>query len=135
MIEARTMSTYPALRATSAMMSSGALPNVAFSSPPTASPVRVAICSVARTIIAAIGTMASAAEKKTTGAGEAPMCSTASVIGMNASSQLIEGFMTERLLSICPLGGSSGDRRDFVARHACAPSSGQPSATQAFVRV
>ncbi len=39
MIEARTISSSPALKATSAMMSSGALPNVAFSNPPTASPV------------------------------------------------------------------------------------------------
>jgi len=73
------------------MINSGALPKVAFSSPPTASPVRAAICSVARTISAAIGMMASAAEKKSTGAGTSPMCSRATVMGMKASSQFI-GF-------------------------------------------
>jgi len=51
------------------MISSGALPNVALSRPPTASPVRMAICSVDRTINTAIGTMANAAEKKITGGG------------------------------------------------------------------
>ena len=51
----------------SAMINSGALPKVAFSNPPTASPVRVAICSVACTIMLAIGMMASAAEKNSTG--------------------------------------------------------------------
>src|SRR5215475_7663768 len=37
------------------MISSGALPKVALSKPPTASPVRAAICSVDRTINTAIG--------------------------------------------------------------------------------
>ena len=67
MIEARTMSSMPAWSATVAMISSGALPNVALSSPPTASPVWVDRCSVARTIKAAIGTIPTAAEKKITG--------------------------------------------------------------------
>jgi hypothetical protein len=48
------------------MMSSGALPKVALSSPPIASPVRVASFSVACTIVDAIGTMATPAEKKIT---------------------------------------------------------------------
>lgn len=43
MSEARTMSNSPALRATIEMISSGALPKVALSSPPTASPVREAL--------------------------------------------------------------------------------------------
>jgi len=43
------------------------LPNVALSSPPIASPVRTAICSVDITIRWAIGTMARAAEKNSTG--------------------------------------------------------------------
>ena len=38
---------YPDLKATSAIINSGALPKVAFNNPPTASPVRDAICSVA----------------------------------------------------------------------------------------
>ena len=72
MIEARTMSSSPARSATMAMISSGALPKVAFSRPPTASPVRVASCSVACTIRRAIGTMASAAAKNTNGAVARP---------------------------------------------------------------
>ena len=68
-------------------MSSGALPKVALSKPPTAWPVRMAICSVDCTINTAIGTMANAAEKKITGGGTLPMCSRITVIGMNAKSQ------------------------------------------------
>src|SRR5947199_10850113 len=64
MSEARTMSNSPAFRATTAMISSGALPKVALSSPPTASPVREAICSVAATMSEAIGIMATHAAKK-----------------------------------------------------------------------
>jgi hypothetical protein len=67
MIDARTMSKNPALSATSAMISSGAFPNVALSKPPMASPVRVASCSVAITISRAMGTIASAAEKNSSG--------------------------------------------------------------------
>jgi len=62
--EARTISKYPAFRATRAMINSGALPKVALSRPPIASPVRIATCSVACTISRAIGMMASAAEKE-----------------------------------------------------------------------
>jgi hypothetical protein len=58
-----------AFNATSAMINSGAFPNVALSNPPMASPVRVARCSVDRTIKAAMGMMASAAEKNSNGAG------------------------------------------------------------------
>lgn len=58
------MSSMPALSATNAMMSSGALPNVALSKPPMASPVREAICSVAWMMRLAMGMMDSAAEKK-----------------------------------------------------------------------
>src|SRR6476646_4956311 len=72
------------------MISSGALPNVALSSPPIASPVRVASCSVDSTISRAAGTIASAAEKKMTGGGT---CAYSSAIdtGMNTNSQLSEG--------------------------------------------
>ena len=95
MIDARTRSISPACKATVAMISSGALPKVAFRRPPTASPVRVEICSVAWTIRLAAGMMASAAEKKTRG-GAAWARSSASETGMNASSQLIEGFNDSR---------------------------------------
>ena len=56
-----------------------------------ASPIRVAICSVAWTRKLAIGTMASAAAKNTTGAGRPLMCSSATVMGTNTNSQLTEG--------------------------------------------
>jgi hypothetical protein len=82
------------------MISSGALPNVALSRPPIASPVRVETCSVDRTINDAIGTIATAAEKKIIGA-ETPACSRISAIGMKTKSQSIEGFMAR-------LRGSSG---------------------------
>src|SRR5262252_4710272 len=82
------MSNRPALSATNAMINSGALPNVAFSRPPIASPVRVAICSVDSTISRAIGTIDSAAEKKSAGAG-ACAYSSASDTGMKIRSQFM----------------------------------------------
>lgn len=91
------MSKSPALRATTAMISSGALPNVALRSPPTASPVRDATCSVARTMRLAMGMIASAAEKNTTGAETRPPCSSATATGMKTSSQSREGFGTRRV--------------------------------------
>ena len=50
--------------ATKVMINSGALPNVALSNLAMASPVRMAICSVACTTRPAIGVMASAAERR-----------------------------------------------------------------------
>src|SRR5262245_1229324 len=91
MIDARTMSKNPARSATSAMIISGALPKVALSSPPIASPVRVDSCSVDSTIRCAIGTMARPAEKNRTGSGTCAY-SSASDTGMNANSQLIDGL-------------------------------------------
>src|SRR4051794_10282022 len=72
------------------MISSGALPKVALSSPPIASPVRVASCSVDSTISRAAGTIASAAEKKITGGGTC-VYSSAIDTGMNTNSQLSDG--------------------------------------------
>src|SRR6185436_1785165 len=72
------------------MISSGALPKVALSSPPIASPVRVASCSVDSTMSRAAGTIASAAEKKTTGGGTCAY-SSAIEIGMNTNSQWSDG--------------------------------------------
>src|SRR5262245_2716954 len=91
MIDARTMSKKPARSATSAMIISGALPKVALSRPPIASPVRVDSCSVDSTIKCAIGTIDSPAEKNRTGSGTCAY-SSASEIGMNANSQLIDGL-------------------------------------------
>ncbi len=72
------------------MISSGALPNVAFSRPPMASPVREASCSVDTTISRAMGMMESAAEKNSTGAGTCTR-SSATDTGMKISSQLRDG--------------------------------------------
>jgi hypothetical protein len=58
--DALTTSCSPARSAANAMISPAALPNVALRRPPTPSPSRVAICSVARPIQPARGTMASA---------------------------------------------------------------------------
>ena len=74
------------------MINSGALPKVALSRPPTASPVRVASCSVANTMSRAMGMMEIAAEKNTIGADTLPACSSATVMGMNTKSQCIDGF-------------------------------------------
>ncbi len=64
-----------------------------------AGPVRVAIYSVARTIIAAIGTMASAAAKNSSGGDTLPACSSATAMGMNANSQFNDGLRSSFLLS------------------------------------
>ena len=69
-IEAFTTSCRPASRAKKAMISSGAFPNVTFSSPPMPGPVRAAIASVASPITAAQGiTPSAAAEKMSSGRG------------------------------------------------------------------
>ncbi len=54
-MDAFTRSTRPARSATSAMISSAALPKVAFSSPPMVGPVRWARCSVESPMNAASG--------------------------------------------------------------------------------
>ena len=69
-----------------AMISSGRLPNVASSRPPSAAPVCADRCSVLWTMSAASGTIASAATKKTTGAA-APAISSAAAAGMAIKSQ------------------------------------------------
>src|SRR5262249_46025583 len=91
------MSNRPARSATNAMISSGALPNVALSRPPIASPVYVASCSVDTTISRATGTIASAAEKNSTGAGTCAY-SRAIDTGTKNNNQLIEG-LTDRCRS------------------------------------
>src|SRR3954469_18229450 len=73
------------------MIISGALPKLALSRPPIASPVRVANCSVDWTIRCAIGTIASPAQKNSTGSGTCAY-SSASDTGINANSQLIDGL-------------------------------------------
>src|ERR1700712_3403545 len=63
-IDAFTSSTWPLRRATTAMISSAALPNVAFRNPPQAGPVRCASCSVPRAISPASGVREGAAVMK-----------------------------------------------------------------------
>src|SRR5437867_887992 len=64
-IDALTTSTSPPERATRAMISSVAFPNVAFSRPPRPGPARLPSSSVARPITYASGTIAIPAERKT----------------------------------------------------------------------
>src|SRR6185436_13895445 len=104
------------------MMSSGALPKVAFSKPPTASPVRVDNCSVEATIKAAIGTIATAAEKNNTGAGMLCTCSSATVNGMNSRNQLI-GFRRKITIALLEDGAvtacASVDMAQYLSIYGC----------------
>lgn len=85
-IEALTTSWRPAPRANSAMMSSGALPNVTFSRPPIPGPVRAASSSVARPIRAAVG-MTPSAEVKKIATALAPAISSTIAIAMKGVSR------------------------------------------------
>src|SRR4051794_30382900 len=68
------------------MISSGALPKVTFNRPPMPGPERSASSSVARPMIAAVGTTPSADEKNTS-AADAPITSNRTAIGMNGTSR------------------------------------------------
>ena len=74
------------MSANSAMISSGALPNVTFSRPPMPGPERAASSSVARPISAAVGITPSAELKKIT-TGETCARSSAIASGMNGTSR------------------------------------------------
>src|SRR5687767_11688560 len=114
--DALTTSTMPARSATKAMIISGAFPNVAFRSPPIVGPVRTAMFSVACTSHAASGTMASAADPKTTAEGTPCACSSTAAMGTNASNQFI-GSRRKSFTSWLP----SAPQRDSAAeedRHA-----------------
>ena len=76
------------------MISSGALPKVALSSPPMASPVREAMCSVASTMSVAIGIIATHALKKIQVCASGATCSSMMTTGMKMRSQLIVMGMT-----------------------------------------
>ena len=65
MIDAFTTSWRPSSRAKNAITSSGKFPKVTFRRPPTPGPERAASSSVAFPIIAAVGTIPSAAAMKT----------------------------------------------------------------------
>src|SRR5262249_59326562 len=81
--DALTTSCRPSASAKAAMISSGALPNVTLTKPPTPGPVRAARCSVAAPIRAAAGTTPRA-EVANTATGEAPASLRTSATGMNA---------------------------------------------------
>ena len=80
-MEALTTSWSPSFSAKKAMISSGALPNVTFSSPPRPGPVLAARCSVDSPISAAVGITPSAAARKIS-VGEAWATSSPTAIGM-----------------------------------------------------
>ena len=81
-------------------MSSGALPKVAFSRPPTASPVRAASFSVELTISAAIGMIDSAAEKNMIVGATPPISSKNIAIGTKMKNQFI-GLRKNELIGPC----------------------------------
>ncbi len=82
----RTTSVSPLLTARSAMISSGAFPNVALRNPPMPGPVWCAACSVASPISQASGMSASAASTKRVMSLASVPLSTSTVIGPRASS-------------------------------------------------
>ncbi len=82
--DALTTSWSPSPSANRAMISSGALPNVTFSSPPIPGPLRAASSSVARPISAAVG-MTPSADEKNTSAASASANRSATAIGMNGT--------------------------------------------------
>ena len=75
--DAFTTSCSPSISAKKAMISSGALPNVTFRSPPIPGPVRAAIASVASPITAAHGITPSAAAREDQ---HGPACASSSAI-------------------------------------------------------
>ena len=84
--EALTTSCSPAPSANSAMISSGALPNVTLSRPPIPGPDRAASSSVARPISAAVGITPSA-EAANTATASACMNSRTIATGINGTSR------------------------------------------------
>ena len=90
--DAFTMSSSPLRIAMQAMISSAALPKVAFSRPPIPSPVRSARCSVALPIQPASGITARQAATKVHVSRPAPPRSRMTAAGTKTSSQLSEGL-------------------------------------------
>ena len=90
--EAFTTAKSPCLSALMAIISSAALPKVAFSSPPIPSPVRSARCSVAWPSQPARGSTARQAAKKMAVCDAGRACSSQTARGINTSNQFMEGF-------------------------------------------
>ncbi len=96
-IDALTTPTRPRRRAVIAMIISAALPNVAFSRPPTPAPVRSASRSVVRPSHAASGMIARQAATKIATCLSGASHSSATAAGRKASSQSMRGRrLTER---------------------------------------
>src|SRR4051794_18190090 len=93
--EALTTSCSPFCSAKRAMISSGALPNVTFSSPPMPGPERADNSSVARPISAAVGMIPMAEVKKITPAVVPAMSSTIAA-GMNGTSRYGQPWLDRR---------------------------------------
>jgi hypothetical protein len=93
-IEAFTTLVNPLESAMPAMISSAALPKVAFNSPPSPSPTRAASSSVARPIQPATGTIAMAEQTKSAVELAWPgQKRSANAIGANIRSQFKDGFI------------------------------------------
>lgn len=96
-MDALTTPVKPFDNANSAMISSAALPNVAFRSPPIPCPRWVARCSVARPIHPASGIMARHEQmNRAVGLSSAGMKRKAKAMGTNTKSQFSDGFSNER---------------------------------------
>ncbi len=112
-IDALTSSTIPARSATSAMISSAALPNVALSRPPTVGPVRAERCSVASPMKPASGSTARQASVNTsTGDMCCQLANSAAGTASNSSLRQIdpqgEGCFRRCFNGWRGLGGSLG---------------------------
>src|SRR4029453_19094212 len=90
-----------------------------------ASPVCVASCSVESTMSRAMGTIASAAEKNSTGGGTCAS-SNRMEIGMKASSQLIDGLRESAMV----LAGGHPRLCVIQAVYDCEKESGGPTTHQ-----
>src|SRR2546423_10984826 len=103
-IEAFTTPVRPLESAMPAMISSAALPKVAFNNPPSASPTRAASSSVARPIQPATGTMAIAEQMKSAVGFEiAGQKRSAIATGTRTSNQSIDGLRKLILLDDEPV--------------------------------
>src|SRR5437773_9877593 len=92
-IEALTTLLSPFESATTAMINSAALPNVAFNNPPAPSPMRAAKASVARPIHPASGIMPMAEQMKSAvGFSATGKHRNTIAIGTNKTSQVSDGF-------------------------------------------
>src|SRR5438045_66905 len=118
-IDPLTTPSRPFESATTAIISSAAFPNVAFSNPPTPSPIRAANASVARPIHPASGIMPMAEQMKSAVGFSAPGQKRNTIaIGTKGRNQLSDGFNFTTLaalgidkLNAIEIEGLQGDRK------------------------